>query len=240
VALTNQKGQKQLELSLTGKPGRSVPRSLQKGRASKEYGGEDHGTKYRKNEKRPFDAEKSMHITMRSKYAHGEFSMLHPKHAKHIKLIVFRAGRRHYVEVKKFVNVGNHLHLHVQTKSLKPFIARTHLSAFLREVGGLAARVVTGAKKGQPSRLKTIAIQNELADIQNSQKRRGPGRPPSPTGHVQRRKFWDSLVWTRVVNSWSELKRLATYLRKNEVDACNVVTNATWPEACLDFSPPPV
>jgi hypothetical protein len=241
VARTNQKKQNQLELALTGKSGQSAPRSLQKGRTSKEYGGEDHGTKYRKNEKRPFDPEKSLHITMRSKYAHGESSMLHPKRAKHIKQIVYRAGRRHFVEIKNFVNVGNHLHLHIQTKSRKTFIARKSLAAFLREVGGLTARLVTGAKKGQPSQLKitTEITQTAATSLdKGAQVRCRPGRPPSPHGHQQRRKFWDNLVWSRIITSWSEIKTLTKYFQKNTEDALFVVTENLWPEYCLDFGLP--
>jgi hypothetical protein len=163
--------------------------------------------------------------------------MLHPKRAKHIKQIVFRAGRRHFVEVKNFVNVGNHLHLHIQTKSRKTFIARKNLAAFLREVGGLTARLVTGAKKGQPSQLKAT---NEAIDMtqQGPTTPRRPGRPPSQNGHKQRRKFWNNLVWSRIITSWSELKALTKYFQKNTEDALFVVTENLWPAHCLDFGLP--
>jgi hypothetical protein len=46
------------------------------------------------------------------------------------------------VKVYRFANVGNHLHLLVKAES------RASLQQFLKTFGGLAARAVTGARKG--------------------------------------------------------------------------------------------
>ncbi len=118
---------------------------------AKEHGGEAHSKTRKRKEARPFDPSKHLHITMRSSGAVGKRSMLHPTRSRLIRMIVFRAAKRHGIELREFVCVGNHLHFLIQTKSRRIVPARLALRRFLREVTGLIARLMTGAKKGQPA-----------------------------------------------------------------------------------------
>lgn len=120
-------------------------------KSKKEHGGEVLAKIRKRKEARPFDPSKHLHLTMRSSRAVGEKSMLHPSRSRLIRSIVFRAAKRNAIELKEFVCVGNHLHFLIQTKSRRLIPARMSLRAFLREVAGLVARVMTGAKKGQPA-----------------------------------------------------------------------------------------
>ena len=137
---------KQLALELADPRRRPEKRALKK-----EHGGEVHAKRRERKEERPFNPAKSLHVTMRSTYAVGERSMLHPSRSRVIRRIVFSAAGRHGIILQRYVCVGNHLHFLIRTKSHRMRQARPALRAFLREVAGLVARVVTGAKKGTPS-----------------------------------------------------------------------------------------
>lgn len=93
---------------------------------------------------RPISVKTSMHVTLRSQKAVGDWSMLRKVNAKKIEAILKKFGKRYGVLVERDVNVGNHLHLLVRASSRRGF------QAFLRAVTGNIAMVVTGAKKGLP------------------------------------------------------------------------------------------
>ena len=160
----------QLSLPLAG---------LKTGKAAQEHGGETYAKSGRRKTARPFDPGKPLHITMRASLAVEARSMLHPKRVRIIKNIVYDAAKRQGIEIKKYVCVGNHLHILLQTKARRMIQARPALRAFLREVGGLVARVVTGAEKGRPLYSPT-------------QKRRGDAK--------EKPRFWDYLAWSRIVS----------------------------------------
>jgi REP element-mobilizing transposase RayT len=82
--------------------------------------------------------------------AQGSLSMIHPKRALVVKGIIERAAKRHGVRVERLVNVGNHLHLLISTHSKRAVQARVAFQAFLKEIAGLIARAMSGAKKGSP------------------------------------------------------------------------------------------
>ncbi len=149
MPVTSEKGQKsktrRLQLDL------ALPK-VKKGKQAREHGGEKHAKLRCRKTVRPFDPGKPMHITMRSSMAVHERSMLHPTRARVIKDIVCRAARRRGIVIRKYVCVGNHLHLLIQTKARRMVQARPALRAFLREVSGLVARVMTGAQKGRPAK----------------------------------------------------------------------------------------
>jgi hypothetical protein len=151
---------------------------------------------------------------MRAESARDEHSMLHPARQRVIRAIVFRAGTRQGVVIERFVNVGNHLHLRLRTKSRRMFEARPALCAFLRETAGLTARAATGARKGNPA-----------------QPRWGMATPKRDG-----RKFWDGLVWSRVMSWGRDLASLDRYFRKNERDAARVLAENSWPDLLLDTS----
>lgn len=142
VRIQTRERQAQLSLGILGNS---------KGKIAKEHGGESYVKIHERKTARPFDPAKPLTVTMKSSRAVGERSMLHPRRARLIKEIVYRAGRRHGVIIKRYVSVGNHLHILVQTKARRMIEARPALRAFLREVSGLVSRLMTGARKGHPA-----------------------------------------------------------------------------------------
>ena len=109
-----------------------------------------------------------------------------------------------------FVNVGNHLHVLIKTPT------RLAFQNFLRQAAGQVAQAVTGAVKGR-------AVLGAPA----------PGAPSA------RRKFWDSLAYTRVVAWGRDRANVAAYFVKNLAEALGlpcprrganlVIPRGVWP-----------
>jgi REP element-mobilizing transposase RayT len=116
--------------------------------------------------------------------------MLHSKNRAHVDEATRRIARKHGVRLHHYANVGNHLHLLVKTPT------RTAFKNFLRELTGVVAVIVTGAKKGH-------ALQ-----------RRGAGL----------RGFWDFLPYTRIVSWGRDLENLKLYFVKNLFEAAGLLS----------------
>lgn len=91
---------------------------------------------------RPVATKTPMHLTLRAERAKGARSMLRQTYFSRIQAIVFGFGERNDVQILRFANVGNHLHLLVKARTRKGF------QSFLRTITGLIARLVMGAVKG--------------------------------------------------------------------------------------------
>jgi REP element-mobilizing transposase RayT len=96
--------------------------------------------------RRPFDPKRAMHITLRSRRARGEWSMLKTCNKARVIQILDQASEKYHVRVHRFANVGNHLHLLISARTRKEF------QGFLRVLAGQIAFVITGAKKGAPTK----------------------------------------------------------------------------------------
>jgi REP element-mobilizing transposase RayT len=154
----------------------------------------EHGGDIRKGKRklaRPFDPKRFVHLTMRSERAKGEWSMLKAKHADLIRRTTFKIARESGVEIVQYANSGNHLHILLRVKT------RVGFRRFLRTLGALVARIVTGAKKGNPL---------------------------SSDGT---RKFWSGLAWTRIVNWGRHLFNTRYYVIQNELEAEEIVAYRT-------------
>jgi len=92
---------------------------------------------------RPFDPRKPLHVIFKSGQARGEWSLLRPAHRRWLLDHVPAIAAKHRVRVLSWVNVGNHLHLVLQTRT------RAALQSFLRELPGRTAMRITGARKGR-------------------------------------------------------------------------------------------
>ncbi|MEK7357698.1 MAG: transposase [Bdellovibrionota bacterium] len=79
---------------------------------------------------------------MRSTKAKGRFSFRN--HQVTVKRIIETSAGRSNIKIHKVANVGNHLHLLISFKTRKSF------QRFMREISGIIARKVTGARKGKP------------------------------------------------------------------------------------------
>jgi len=93
---------------------------------------------------RPISLKKTMHLTLRSTKARGEKSFLHNKERmRKIEKVVRTQAQKFGVEIYRYANVGNHLHLLVKANYRAGFIA------FLRSITGLIARIALAAERGK-------------------------------------------------------------------------------------------
>ena len=106
----------------------------------------EHGGEYsigKRKGKRPFSRKKSMHLTLKSSKAIGQWSLLNFR--KPIEKMIQRAAKRRDVRVYDLANSGNHIHLLFRAKEKREF------QNFLREISSKIAKQVTGARKGRAS-----------------------------------------------------------------------------------------
>ena len=98
---------------------------------------------------RPFYSGLALHLVLRSSRATGRNSMLNDSHRNQIKWLIRKQAKRFGVELHRFSNNGNHLHLLV-----KPGANRSQLQNFLRAVSGLIARLILKAERGRAQKVK--------------------------------------------------------------------------------------
>lgn len=115
------------------------------GELRKEIGGTEHGGDVRPRRRkleRPVSTRRPMHLTLHSKRARGDWSLL--RHERAVRETLRACARRTGVRIYDFANVGSHLHLLVRSRRREAF------QAFLRSFAGIVARRVTAARKGGP------------------------------------------------------------------------------------------
>ena len=94
--------------------------------------------------KRPFSRKHLIHIILKSSKAKGAHSFLHTRNKKTINDLVKSTARKCHVEIKDYVNVGNHLHILIKAGH------RISVTRFLRAVSGLIPRKLLKCEKGNP------------------------------------------------------------------------------------------
>ncbi len=94
--------------------------------------------------KRPFSKKHLMHLILKSSRAKGQRSFLHFKNRKMVDQLVRTLAKSSGVEIRDYVNVGNHLHILIKSAH------RGLLNRFLRSLCGLLPRKLFGCEKGAP------------------------------------------------------------------------------------------
>jgi REP element-mobilizing transposase RayT len=108
----------------------------------KEFGGARLNKSHAKKS-RPIAVKKTMHLTLRSSKAKGDRSFRYDKNRiQKIDKVVKTQARKFGVEIYRFANVGNHLHLLVRASYRRGFIS------FLRSISGIIARIALRAERG--------------------------------------------------------------------------------------------
>lgn len=128
--------------------------------------------KKRRKTKRPLIPGAITHVVLKSSKAQGGLSFY--KHKQLVHSLLREKAKKFFVEIKDFVNMGNHLHLKVRFKDAKKF------QQFLKSYTGLLARKITGARRG-----------------------------------FRFGRFWDGLVFTRILTSQIEELGLRIYFEGN-------------------------
>lgn len=97
-------------------------------------------SKSKRKIKKPLIEGKITHVVFKSSKAKGDLSFY--KHKVIVNAILKERSKKYFIEIKDFVNMGNHLHLKVRFKNASYF------KNFLRTFTALLARRITGARKG--------------------------------------------------------------------------------------------
>ena len=112
-------------------------------KVEKEFGGA-HLKKSHAKKARPIAVKKTMHITLKSSKAKGTQSLRSDKNRiQKIDKVVRAQAHNFGVEIYRFANVGNHIHMLVKANSRGEFIS------FLRAISGIIARIALGAERGR-------------------------------------------------------------------------------------------
>lgn len=97
--------------------------------------------KRRRKIKRPLIPGAVTHLVLKSSKAKGDLSFYRNKNL--VNDLLRKLARKYFIELKDFVNMGNHLHLKVRFKDSKRF------ADFLRAFTGQLARKITGSNRGK-------------------------------------------------------------------------------------------
>jgi REP element-mobilizing transposase RayT len=146
---------------------------------------------------RPFSQKLPMHIVFRASQAKGEKSLLTSKNKRLVQNALEHYAKLYRIKIYRSINVGNHIHLLLQTQNKTYTLARTDLANFLRRFSGEIAMKVSGARKGAP---------------------------------LPQSRFWDELVYSRLVSFGREFERVSTYFIKNLFEAHGLWDRKKFPE----------
>lgn len=100
----------------------------------------------RRKSARPFSPKLPLHLVLRSTRAKGEWSFRHGRNQARVDGLVRRAATEAGIQIHKYANVGNHLHLLIETKD------KASYRKFVRILSGAIAMAVTKARKSSPLR----------------------------------------------------------------------------------------
>ena len=184
-------------------------------KVEKEFGGACLKNSHAKKA-RPIETRKAMHLTLRSSKAKGGKSFRASKERIHrIEKLVRKQAQVFQVEIYRYANVGNHLHLLVKANSRKGFIR------FLKAISGLIARIVLGAERGK--------AKEELIEVGKSEEA-GKAEEPGKTENAKKSKltksakgFWDQRPWTRILYAWTDFKNVKKYVEQNFNEAMGFI-----------------
>lgn len=105
----------------------------------KMYGGTLRNKRKNRKGPRPLAVKHSMHLSLKSSKAKGEWSFY--RHRRTIRGIVDKFATKYGVKIHSMANVGNHLHIHIQLAN------RFTYRSFIRAITAAIAMAVTGASR---------------------------------------------------------------------------------------------
>ena len=167
----------------------------------KEFGGA-HLKKSHAKKARPIAIKKTMHLTLRSSKAKGKYSLrLNKDRINRIEKVVRSQAQKFGVEIFRYANVGNHLHLLIKPNYRLGFIY------FLRAISGIISRIALGAERGQSKLKAKIAL----------------GAKSGTAKLIEKNQFWDQRPWTRILFTWTEFKNVKKYVEQNFNEAAGFI-----------------
>ena len=97
---------------------------------------------------RPFSHKNPIHIVLKSSRARGRWSLSTRENEHHVNERLKVCAKKYHIKIHNFQNVGNHLHLLIQSKTKTYKEAQEEFQSFLRRFAGEVAFIITNAKKG--------------------------------------------------------------------------------------------
>ena len=162
---------------------------------------------------RPFDSKRPLHVVLRSTRARQEWSLLRPKNRVLIERLLKSCALLYGIKIHRFVNVGNHLHLMLSASGAHHPCAKNQRYLLARTDLASFLRQFAGS----------IAFKITKASKAN------------PVG-----KFWDELVYSRIVSWGREFEIVMNYLIKNIFEAAgywNRTKHPAWEFITLKCEP---
>ena len=166
---------------------------------SKAHGG-SHSTNKRRS-KRVLSTKQALHVTLRSEFAKDSRSLT--KHKKHIDFVLQKAAGLFAIRVYEKSICGNHLHLLIRGKN------RAQIQNFFRVVAGHIAQEIL---RQFPI---TTTERQKAAGGALTQKKNGCKK--------NQRKFWQLLIYSRIVSWGKQFKKVARYIVQNTLEALNFI-----------------
>jgi len=181
---------------------------------SKAHGGE-HSINKRRS-KRPLNTKQALHVTLRSEFAQGHRSLI--KHKNHINYVIRKAANLFNIHVYEKAICGNHLHLLIKGGK------KVQIQNFFRVVAGPIAQEIlrqfplTQANRedyrgGAPGNSNGGGAPRKSK--KNSEKKKGCKK--------NQRKFWQLLIYSRIVSWGKEFKTVTQYILRNTLEALNII-----------------
>lgn len=140
---------------------------------------------------RPFSPRAAIHVVLR---ARAPFTLLKRGRRKKIAEIVTAQGKRHFVQIHRFANAGNHLHMLIECREKAKF------RAFLKAVTGAIALFV----KVDERRLRSMNEEGRSRPEKPAASRltvatKAPARASNPVSANESQSLWLQRPWTRLV-----------------------------------------
>ncbi len=171
----------------------------------KEHGG---SLSHRKRRSfRPISLKQSLHVTLRSDFAIGGRCLL--RHRKMIEQTMRKAAYLFRVRIYNYAICGNHLHLFIKGNS------RVDLQNFFRVLAGHTAQNILRENPLKPHEKEKRRILYE-------------GGAPRKSGRAvpckkNRRKFWQLLLYSRIVGWGREFRAVFRYVTQNTLEALGLI-----------------
>lgn len=163
----------------------------------------DHGGSLsinKRRSRRPLNTKTPLHIVLRSDLAKGPRSLL--KHKTIIRKITLKSAKRFHVQIYEKAICGNHLHMLVRAKS------KRNVQNFFRVLAGHIAQEI----------LRQFPLsENERGGAQRNPEKKVKGCKKN------QRKFWNLLLYSRIVSWGWDFKNVGNYIIQNTLEALNLI-----------------
>lgn len=163
----------------------------------KEHGGTFSVGKRRKQ--RPLSLKKTLHLVLRSDFAHGSRSLL--RHRPTIEKVVGKAKKRFAIRVYEMAVVSNHIHILIKGRS------RRDIQNFFRVVAGHIAQELLRRFPILPSERVIRGGAQKTRENEN--------------------KFWQTRIYSRIVSWGREYLNVKKYIVQNTMEALKLIPYKT-------------